>query len=151
MKTATNLLNDYTLTQVPDDSAEPDTWRDKQGRKLPAADALRIHQAQRVRCATDSRDRAPTVVVTHHAPHRGSLAERYADDWTSGAFVNEHPDAFFDVPVLCVHGHTHQQFDYRIRSCRVVCNPRGCVNWSGRIGNKAFDPGLGIDVKTFSH
>ena len=42
----------------------------------------------------------PTVVVTHHAPRRGSLAQRYADDWASGAFVSELPDAFFDVPAL---------------------------------------------------
>jgi len=28
-----------------------------------------------------------------------------------------------------------------------VCNPRGYLNWSGRIENKAFDPGLVIDMK----
>jgi hypothetical protein len=83
------------------------------------------------------------MVVTHHAPHRGSLAQRYADDWASGAFVTELPDTFFDVTVLWVHGHTHQQFDYRVRSCRVVSNPRGYVNWSGRIENKAFDSRAG--------
>jgi hypothetical protein len=87
------------------------------------------------------------MVVTHHAPHRGSLAQRYADDWASGAFVNELPDTFFDVTVLWVHGHTHQQFDYRVRSCRVVSNPRGYVNWSGRIENKSFDSRLVIDVR----
>ncbi|WP_225613167.1 hypothetical protein [Variovorax sp. VRV01] len=101
----TNRLNDYTLIRTIDESAEPDTWRDKQGRKLQAADMLRIHQAQRAWL----RDRlaeplaGPTVVVTHHAPHRGSLAQRYADDWASSAFVTELPDAFFDVPVLWLH------------------------------------------------
>ncbi|RQO59421.1 metallophosphoesterase [Variovorax sp. KBW07] len=149
MKMATNLLNDYALIRTVDESAEPDTWRDKQGRKLQAADTLRIHQAQRawLRDRLSEPFAGPTVVVTHHAPHRGSLSERYADDWASGAFVNELPDAFFDVPVLWVHGHTHQQFDYRVRSCRVVSNPRGYVNWSGRIENKAFDPSLVIDVQ----
>ncbi|MGJ3701249.1 hypothetical protein [Variovorax sp. AFSI2.2] len=149
MKMATNLLNDYALIRTVDESAEPDTWRDKQGRKLQAADTLRIHQAQRawLRDKLGEPFAGPTVVVTHHAPHRGSLAQRYADDWASGAFVNELPDIFFDVPVLWVHGHTHQQFDYRVRSCRVVCNPRGYVNWRGRIENKVFDPGLVIDVQ----
>jgi hypothetical protein len=150
MKRATNLLNDYALIRTVDESAEPGTWRHKQGRKLQAADTLRIHQTQRAwlsdRLAAPFA--GPTVVVTHHAPHRGSLAKRYADDWASGAFVNELPDAFFDVPVLWVHGHTHQRFDYRVRSCRIVCNPRGYVNWSGRVESKEFDPGLVIDLKS---
>lgn len=149
MKMATNLLNDYALIRTVDESAEPDTWRYKQGRKLQAADTLRIHQAQRAwlhdRLAESFA--GPTVVVTHHAPHRGSLAQRYADDWSSGAFITELPETFFDVPVLWVHGHTHQRFDYQVRSCRIICNPRGYVNWSGRIENKAFDPGLVIDVR----
>jgi predicted phosphodiesterase len=148
MKMATNLLNDYMLIRAPDESAEPDTWRHKQGRKLQAADTLRIHRAQRAWLHAKLAEpfAGPTVVVTHHAPHRGSLAQRYADDWASGAFVNELPDAFFEVPVIWIHGHTHQQFDYTIRSCRIVSNPRGYVNWSGRIENEAFDPGLLIEI-----
>ncbi|SFQ67545.1 Calcineurin-like phosphoesterase [Variovorax sp. OK605] len=150
MKMATNLLNDYTLIRAPDESAEPDTWRHKQGRKLQAADTLRIHQAQRawLQAKLAEAFAGSTVVVTHHAPHRGSLSQRYADDWASGAFVTELPEAFFDVPVLWVHGHTHQRFDYRVRNCQVVCNPRGYVNWSGRIENQAFEPGLIVDVKS---
>jgi len=92
----------------------------------------------------------PAVVTTHHAPHRGSLTERYAGDWASGAFVNELSDAVFDVPELWIHGHTHQQFDYRVCSCRVVSSPRGYVNWSGKIENKAFDPSLAIDVQALN-
>jgi 3',5'-cyclic AMP phosphodiesterase CpdA len=152
MKMATNLLNDYALIRTVDKSAEPDTWRYKQGRKLQAADTLQIHQAQRawLRDRLSDPFAGPTVVVTHHAPHRGSLSARYADDWASGAFVTELPETFFDVPVLWVHGHTHQRFDYGVRSCRVVCNPRGYVNWSGRIENRAFDPGLVIDVSSLA-
>jgi len=148
MKMATNLLNDYTLIRAPDESAEPGTWRHKQGRKLQAADTLRIHQTQRAWLQERLAEpfAGPTVVVTHHAPHRGSLAQRYADDWASGAFVNELPENFFDIPVLWIHGHTHQRFDYWVRSCRIVCNPRGYVNWSGRIENKAFDPELIVDL-----
>jgi len=148
MKMATNLLNDYALIRALDESAEPDTWRYKQGRKLHAADTLRIHQAQRAWLQTKLAEpfAGPTVVVTHHAPHRGSLSAHYVDDWASGAFVNELPDTFFEVPMLWVHGHTHQSFDYRVRACRVVCNPRGYVNWSGKIENQAFEPGLIVDV-----
>lgn len=47
MKMATNLLNDYALIRTRDETAEPDTWRDRQGRKLQTTDTLRIHQVQR--------------------------------------------------------------------------------------------------------
>lgn len=92
----------------------------------------------------------PTVVVTHHSPHRRSLASQYASDWVSGAFVNELPPCFFDVPVLWIHGHTHSSFDYQVGSCRVVCNPRGYV-LAGRHKapeNKSFDPAFVVEVRT---
>lgn len=46
-----------------------------------------------------------TVVVTHHAPAAGSVAERYAADWLTPAFVSDLPDGFFEIPALWVHGH----------------------------------------------
>ncbi len=150
MRVANNLLNDYALIRTVDETAEPDTWRGRAGRKLLAADTLRIHQAQRTWLQTKLAEpfAGPTVVVTHHAPHRGSLSAHYAHDWASGAFVNELPEVFFEVPVLWVHGHTHQSFRYQVRACRVVCNPRGYVNWIGRIENQAFEPGLIVDVRS---
>lgn len=54
--------------------------------------------------------------ATHHAPAMGSVAERYAADWLTPAFVNDLPDDFFQVPVLWVHGHTHSPFDYAPRA-----------------------------------
>jgi Icc-related predicted phosphoesterase len=149
MKQATSVLNDYALIRTVDETAEPGSLRDQQGRKLQATDTLRIHQIQRAWLQAKLAEPfdGRTVVVTHHAPHRGSLSARYVDDWVSGAFVSELPDVFFDVPVLWVHGHTHQSFDYRVRACRVVCNPRGYVRrMSGRIENQAFDPGLIVEV-----
>ena len=47
--------------------------------------------------------------------------------------------------------HTHQSFDYRVRGCRVMCNPRGYVNWSGRTENQNFDPGLVLQVPDCKH
>jgi len=117
--------------------------------------SFKRHVGEIVRINQRTRCHLPTVVggyvraeveLSHWLSFR-SAPTRYADDSASEAFVNELPGAFFDVPVLWVHGHTHQRFDYRVRSCRVVCNPRGYVNWSGRIENKEFDPGLVIDVQ----
>jgi len=68
----------------------------------------------------------PTVVVTHHAPHRGSLAARFAEDPVSAAFVSDlEPLILERRPALWIHGHTHTPFDYRVGGTRVVCNPRG--------------------------
>jgi len=68
----------------------------------------------------------PTVVVTHHAPHRGSLAERFAEDPVSAAFVSDMEAMILEVgPALWIHGHTHTSFDYTVGPTRVVCNPRG--------------------------
>ncbi|MDH3235886.1 MAG: metallophosphoesterase [Alphaproteobacteria bacterium] len=68
----------------------------------------------------------PTVVVTHHAPHRGSLAPQYADDPVSAAFISDLEALIVAAgPALWIHGHTHTSFDYQVGQTRVVCNPRG--------------------------
>jgi predicted phosphodiesterase len=96
-------------------------------RKLTPHDTLRLHRLQRqwLQDRLAESFAGPTVVVTHHGPHRGSLAPRFAADWVSTAYLSELPASFFDVPVLWVHGHTHSGHDYRVGNCRVVCNPRG--------------------------
>lgn len=66
-----------------------------------------------------------TIVVTHHAPHRLSLAERYADDKVSAGFVSHLPELVREPVALWIHGHTHTAFDYTVNGTRVICNPRG--------------------------
>jgi predicted phosphodiesterase len=105
-------------------------WSDSPGaapRKLMPHDTLRLHRQQRqwLQHKLSEPFAGATVVVTHHGPHRGSLAPRFAADWVSTAYLSELPASFFDVPALWVHGHTHSSHDYRVGSCRVVCNPRG--------------------------
>lgn len=96
-------------------------------RQLTAYDTLRLHRRQRqwLHDKLCEPFAGPTVVVTHHGPHRGSLAPRFAADWVSTAYLSELPASFFAVPALWVHGHTHSSHDYRVGGCRVVCNPRG--------------------------
>ncbi len=118
-------------------------------RKLTPEDTLALHRTQRawLQQALAEPFDGPTVVVTHHGPHRGSLAPRFAADWVSTAFVNELPPSFFDVPGLWVHGHTHSSFDYRVGNCRVLCNPRGYQ--IGRMGvpeNPRFDAGRVVEI-----
>lgn len=90
---------------------------------------------------------ADTVVVTHHAPHRGSLADRFATSPLSPAFVSD-LDALMGRAPLWIHGHTHTSFDYVVRSTRIVCNPRGYVQGSRPEDpeNADFNRGLVLEV-----
>ncbi|MEJ8850820.1 metallophosphoesterase [Variovorax rhizosphaerae] len=117
-------------------------------RRLKPIDTLQIYRAHRswLRRKLAEPFVGRTVVVTHHAPHRGSLAPRYADDWVSTGFVTEMQDEFFEVPALWAHGHTHDSFDYSVGNCRVVCNPRGYVRWTGAAENKSFDAAMVVCI-----
>ncbi len=88
----------------------------------------------------------PTVVITHHAPHRGSVSSQWAKDWCTTAFVSDLPQALFETADLWVHGHTHTAFDYRVAGCRVICNPRGYVRGYGNSEKTGFDPRLVVEV-----
>lgn len=120
-------------------------------RKLTPYDTLRLHRTQRawLDAALAEPFDGSTVVVTHHGPHRGSLAPRFAADWVSTGYLSELPMHFFDVPVLWVHGHTHTSHDYQVGGCRVLCNPRG-YQWRGQTmpENVAFDAGCVVQVQT---
>ena len=80
-----------------------------------------------------------TVVVTHHAPHPGSIARYYANNPLNPAFVND-LEALMGRAALWIHGHTHTAFDYVVNGTRVVCNPRGYPH--ERTG---FDPALVVE------
>lgn len=87
----------------------------------------------------------PTVVVTHHAPHRGSLAERYAKDLVSAGFVSD-LERLMGFSALWVHGHTHTHFDYEVADTRVVCNPRG---YGRKVYLSTGGPRFQFEVKGF--
>lgn len=118
-------------------------------RLLAPMDTLLIHRRHRgwLRSKLAEPFEGKTVVVTHHAPHRGSLADYRAEEWTSAAYVSELAADFFQHDaVTFVHGHTHASFDYRVGSCRIVCNARGYLDWHGVFENMSFDPGFIVEV-----
>lgn len=144
MSQCATILTDYRAVRIED----PATSKTLGPRRLEPLDTLRIHRAHRrwLRAKLSEPFDGPTVVVTHHAPDRRSLSPRYGNDWVSAGFVSELPRTFFDNPVLWVHGHTHTSFDYRVRNCRVVCNPRGYMNGDSTFENTDFQPELIIEV-----
>ena len=75
------------------------------------------------------------VVVGHHAPSRSSTHPRYKHDTLmNGGYSSSLDEYIMDHPQikLWTHGHTHEDFDYMIGSTRIVCNPRGYINYEGR-------------------
>jgi Icc-related predicted phosphoesterase len=78
------------------------------------------------------------VVVGHMAPSRMSTHEKYADQTLmNGAYSSSLDEFILDHPQikLWTHGHTHEDFDYMIGSTRVVCNPRGYIDYEDRAEN----------------
>jgi len=75
------------------------------------------------------------VVVGHHAPSRLSTHPRYKhDELMNGAYSSSIDEYILEHPQikLWTHGHTHEDFDYMLGTTRIVCNPRGYINYEGR-------------------
>jgi Icc-related predicted phosphoesterase len=88
----------------------------------------------------------PTVVITHFAPARGSIAAQFAGSPLNACFVSDLEAQIRRwKPALWLHGHVHTSVDYRIGNTRVVANPRGYAP-NGVVENKAFDPSLVIEI-----
>jgi DNA repair exonuclease SbcCD nuclease subunit len=78
------------------------------------------------------------VVVGHHAPTKLSTHPRYADELImNGGYSSDLSEFILDYPQikLWTHGHTHEEFDYLIGTTRIVCNPRGYINYEDRADN----------------
>lgn len=75
------------------------------------------------------------VVITHHAPSKQSIHERYAHDTLMNGNFASDMDNFIEANPqiqLWIHGHMHDCFDYNVFATRVLCNPRGYINYEER-------------------
>jgi predicted phosphodiesterase len=105
---------------------------------LSPSDAVEDHKAMLKFIETNYNMTPPwmtTIVVGHHAPSKSSEHPRYKHDQLMNGAYNSRLDQFImDRPgiKLWTHGHTHEDFDYMIKGCRVVCNPRGYINYEDR-------------------
>ena len=120
------------------------TWSKQPWQRFRPAEALLLHSRSRtfIAATLQTPHTGPTVVITHHAPHPGSLHSRYAADLLSAAYVSD-LSALVEsgAPDFWVHGHVHTSFDYKVGGTRIVCNPHGYGP-----ENPAFDPALIIEV-----
>jgi hypothetical protein len=84
---------------------------------------------------TDTPPWMTTIVVGHHAPSKSSTHPRYKDEeLMNGGYSSDLTEFIIDRPgiKLWTHGHTHEDFDYMIGTCRIVCNPRGYIDYEER-------------------
>jgi Icc-related predicted phosphoesterase len=134
MQVAAHGLNDHRRI----------AWSKQPWSRFRPQEAWQLHQQSRAFIETMLA--APfdgdTVVVTHHAPHPGSIHSRYKSDLLTAAYVSD-LSALIEAgrPDLWVHGHVHESFDYSVGNTRVVSNPHGYGT-----ENPQFDPALVVEV-----
>ena len=137
MRQAEAVMNDYRRIRL----------AGKGYRKLRAADTALYH-AQHVAWLNKKLDEpfdGATVVITHMAPSRQSVADEFEDDLTSAAYASR-LDATVARADLWLHGHMHDSFDYSVGKCRVVTNPCGYIRRDGSAENENFNPNFVIEL-----
>jgi predicted phosphodiesterase len=132
-----SAMNDFRIVT---DSRVPVHYRDQDGnfhtrigRFSPEA-AVNEHRMmlQYINAVVEGNHDQKFVVVGHHAPSKQSTKPRYQNDTLmNGGYSSDLSEFILDRPQikLWTHGHTHDVFDYMIGSTRVVCNPRGYINY----------------------
>lgn len=89
----------------------------------------------------------PTVVITHHAPHPSSVAERYAGQPLTAAFASDLGAVILKhQPDLWIHGHDHGSHDYMVGQTRILANQSGYPTQHGTRENPEFNPSLVVRV-----
>ena len=118
-------------------------------RILTPDDVVEDHKAmlEYIRTVVQDKYGQKFVVVGHHAPSKLSTKPRYQNDIImNGAYSSDLSEFILDHPQikLWTHGHTHDTFDYLVGSTRVVCNPRGYINYEQRADD--FDPNIIFEI-----
>jgi len=127
------MMNDFRCV---DNSAKTEDGRGWPGR-FNTIDAANDHDVMVafVRATVEANPAGRYVVVGHHAPSRLSTHPKYQDQFImNGGYSSQLDDFILDHPQikLWTHGHTHEDFDYCIGSTRILCNPRGYINYEER-------------------
>jgi Icc-related predicted phosphoesterase len=121
-------------------------WSKKQWRRFRPEEALLSHTTSRIFLNTTLAVpfAGPTVVITHHGVHWGSVHSQFKRDMLIPAYVSDLSDTIeAHQPTLWVHGHVHTSFDYRVGETRIVCNAHGYGD-----ENPDFDGRLVVEVNS---
>jgi Icc-related predicted phosphoesterase len=137
MNKAQSEMNDYKIIRNGPSAGSPYAW------KLRPIHTVGVHNRDKffIKEMLRQHQGKKCVVVTHHAPSYQSIAPAYVGA-NSGAYTSEfyHPYEDIDfMPLVHVHGHVHDSFDYELGATRIICNPRG---YYPSDLNPNFDPNL---------
>ncbi len=129
-RVAWELMNDFTVIR-----------KDENYRRLRPDDLI-AKSKEAYAWLTQELDKpfdGKTVVVTHHAPTLGYVADDLPTHLVA-AYANNWPE-LVGKSDLWVYGHTHVSADFLKNGCRVVSNPRGYPNQQ-----TGFDPDFLIEI-----
>jgi len=118
----------------------------KENRKFTPEDSIILHN-QSIKWLKSELNRnfkGKTVIITHHLPSYLSVHKKYKKSPITPCFYSDLDYIIKKfTPDLWIHGHTHDSFDYVLDNTRIVCNPRGYLNFEE---NKKFNPSLIIEI-----
>lgn len=131
------MMNDF---RVITNSTTPVHFRTQEGEfktrvgKFSPEDAVSEHvkMKQYIQSVVQGNHDTKYVVVGHHSPSKQSTHAMYASDTImNGGYSSDMDEFITDHPQirLWTHGHTHHPFDYVVGETRVICNPRGYINY----------------------
>ena len=134
------MMNDFRCVQ---NSNRVTIFKDEDGKfhqrksRFTPEDAVEDHKQMMdyIRIMIEGKFDQKFVVVGHHSPSKQSTHPRYKEEVVmNGGYSSDLNDFIMDHPQikLWTHGHTHEDFDYMIGSTRIVCNPRGYINYENR-------------------
>ena len=120
---------------------EANKFHEREARFCPE-DTVEDHKAMLTFIDETTKDSTKKyVVVGHHSPSKASTHPRYKEEvMVNGAYSSDLSEFILDRPQikLWTHGHTHDPYDYMIGSTRIVCNPRGYINYEACADNFEF-------------
>jgi predicted phosphodiesterase len=134
------MMNDFRCVQ---NSNRVTTFKDEDGKfherksRFTPEDAVEDHKEMLayIRMMIEGKWDQKFAVVGHHAPSKLSTHPRYKEEVVmNGGYSSALDEFIMDHPQIKVwtHGHTHEDFDYKIGSTRIVCNPRGYAGHEDR-------------------
>ena len=147
-----SMMNDFICVsngKIQNGIADEDNKPYYRIKRLTPEDVVEDHKKmlEYIRAEVDGKHDRKFVVVGHHAPCKLSTKPKYRDDTIlNGGYSSDLSDFILDRPQikLWTHGHTHDNFDYMLGSTRVVCNPRGYINYEHQAD--IFNPNIIFEV-----